>query len=161
MAYFNEPLSNICTAAWNGNTQHSTRHFAKIVYLTIFICNCRRAQDLNYSFVSLPGVNSFHISHKVTELRNKSLLCQNRVIYGNECTIGVPHCASASYYCSSCTNSRPSTSIVTIQVLFSCTFPRLTVMQPHLSTLHLHSLLCVKEPYLNCYVFLGHMVFTD
>lgn len=45
--------------------------------------------------------------------------------------------------------------------LFSCIFHCLTVMQPHLSTLHLHSLLCVKDPYLNCYVFLGHIVFTD
>lgn len=45
--------------------------------------------------------------------------------------------------------------------LFSCIFHCLTVMQPHLSTLHLHSLLCVKDPYLNCNVFLGHIVFTD
>lgn len=55
--------------------------FRKIVYLTIFTCNCLRAQDSNYSFVSLPGVNSFQLSHKVTKLRNKSLLCQNCVKY--------------------------------------------------------------------------------
>lgn len=34
-------------------------------------------------------------------------------------------------------------------------------MQPHLSTLHPHLLLCVKEPNLRCYVFLGHIVVTD
>lgn len=81
MADFNETLSNICTAACIGNTQHSTHHSPKIVYLTIFICNCLKAQDWNYSSVSLPGVCSFHISHIVTKLRNKSLLCQNSVKY--------------------------------------------------------------------------------
>lgn len=34
-------------------------------------------------------------------------------------------------------------------------------MQPHLSTLHPHLLLCVQDPNLHCYVFLGHIVFTD
>lgn len=82
-----------------------------------------------------------------------------QVIYGNEFTIGAAHCASASHCCS--TNSRPSTSMVSTQVLFSCIFHCPTVMQPHLSTLHLHPLLCVKEAYLNCYVFRGHIVFTD
>lgn len=84
-----------------------------------------------------------------------------QVIYGNEFTIGVPHYASATYYCSSSTNSRTFISIVSTQVLFSCIFHCLSVMQPHLSTLHMHSLLCVKDPHLNCYVFLGHIVFTD
>lgn len=77
-----------------------------------------------------------------------------QVIYGNEFTTGVPHSAIVSCYCCSCTKSRPFTAIVSIEVLFSCTSHCLTVMQPHLSTLHLHSLLCAKRPYFNCYVLL-------
>lgn len=78
-----------------------------------------------------------------------------QVICGNEFTIGVPH--SASVFCNSCTKS----SIVSIAVWFSCISHCLTAMKPHLSILHLHSLLCVKDLHTNCYVLLVHIVFTD
>lgn len=83
MAYFNEPLSNICTAAWNGNTQDSTAHvtFQKLSTLLFLFCKCLEARDSNDSSVSLPGVCSSQISHIATKLRDKSLFCQNTVKY--------------------------------------------------------------------------------
>lgn len=44
MAYFNEPLSNICTAAWNRNTQGSTAHvtFQKLSTLLFLFVSALR-----------------------------------------------------------------------------------------------------------------------
>lgn len=81
MAYFNKPLSNICTAAWNRNTQHKTCPFLKLSTLLFLFVTACKAQDPNGSSVSLRGVCSYHISQIITNPRNKSLSCQNSVKY--------------------------------------------------------------------------------
>lgn len=137
MAYFNEPLSNICTAAWNGNTAQRTSFFLKLsTLLFLFVTASRPKTQI---ILLCPFLVFAHCTPLIEAQSSGIHLCYVKTVSGifkwlcsGNLREWVYHRSTSLCKCSSCSKSLlPQAEWVSGQVLLYCIFHCLTVMQHH------------------------------